>query len=324
MEPGPVCGEVGMIIKTEFKVGLFIVLTVLLILAGLGYMAYKKGFFQAEETLTLSSRTGDGLTVGMPLNFSGFKIGKVYELELSEQGIVLVKIRVPSQHFKWLRSDSIFILERPLIGSTKLVVVTTNMNSALLSSKTIPSITEVNDINETIKKFEPVIAKVTLIVDHVEKLTGSLKTFEPVMEKLDLIMDHVEKLTGSLAGKKSLIEMAVGDQESIDALYGALKNAKSITQQADGLLKKTDEELYGPAGVKPAVVKVLQELVIDLQKLGKTLDNTTKISADAADSTKDLKLLRGEIDETVNSVNNLVDDLNKLIPFKKEPTIRLP
>ncbi len=289
-----------MIIKTEFKVGLFIILTVLLILGGLGYMAYKKGFFQTEQTFILSSSTGNGLTVGMPLHFSGFKIGKIDEMELNEHGIVLIKIRVPSQHFKWLRADSKFILERPLIGSTKLLVVTTNMNSPPLSPKAVPSVTEVNDINETIKKFEP------------------------VLEKVALIMNHVEKLTGSLASKKSLIEMAVGDRESIDALYGALKNTKSITQRADGLLKKTDEELYGQNGVKPAVVKVLQELVIDLRKLGNTLDNVTKISAETADSTKDLKALRSDIDGAVNSVNNLVDELNQLVPFKKEPKIKLP
>ena len=140
-------------IKTELKVGLFIILSTLLILSGLGYMSYKKGLFQAEETFTLSSQTGDGLTVGMPLIFSGFKIGKITDLELDAQGLVLVKIRVPSQHYKWLRSDSKFILERPLIGSTKLVMVTTNMNSPLLTSKSIPTVTEVNDINETIKKI---------------------------------------------------------------------------------------------------------------------------------------------------------------------------
>ena len=86
--------------STEFKVGLFIILTVLLVLTGLGYMAHQKGFFQAEQTYTLSSRTGDGLTVGMPLSLSGFKIGKISDMELNEQGIVLVKIRVPSQHAK--------------------------------------------------------------------------------------------------------------------------------------------------------------------------------------------------------------------------------
>ena len=289
-----------MIVKTEFKVGLFIVLTVLLIFAALGFMAYKKGLFQAEETLTLSSRTGDGLTVGMPLNFSGFKIGKIDDLELNEQGIVIVKIRVPAQHFKWLRSDSKFILERPLIGSTKLLVVSTNMNSAPLSPKMVPSITEVNDINETIKKFEPVI------------------------EKVAQIMDHVETLTGSLAGKKSLLEMAVGDRESLDAIYGALKNTRTITQRMDGLLKKTDDELYGREGVKPAVLTVLKELTADLQKMGKTIDNLTKISADAAASTEGLQLLRSEIDDTVNSINDLVGEVNKLVPFKPQPEIKLP
>jgi phospholipid/cholesterol/gamma-HCH transport system substrate-binding protein len=289
-----------MIVKTEFKVGLFIILTVLLILAGLGYMAYKKGVFQAEQTFTLSSRTGDGLTVGMPLNFSGFKIGRIADLELSEQGVVLVKIRVPSQHFKWLRADSKFILERPLIGSTKLLVVTENMNSPLLTPKSLPSVTEVNDINETIKQFEPVV------------------------EKVALTMDHLEKLTGTLAGTKSLIEMAVSDEASVKSLYEAMKNAKSITQRADNLLKKTDEELYGREGVKPVVVAALQELVKDLQKLGKTIDNITRISSDAADSTKDLKVLRDEIDATVYSVDSLVDQLNKLVPFKTEPKIKLP
>ena len=317
-----------MTIRTEFKVGFFIILTVLLITTGLGYIAYKKGIFQTEQTFTLSSRTGDGLTVGMPLIFSGFKIGKIYDLELSEQGIVLVMVRVPSQHFKWLRSDSRFILERPLIGSPKLVVVTTNMNSAPLSPKAVPAVTEVNDINETIRKFEPLLAKVALI------------------------MDHVEEITASLADKKSLIEMAVGDQESVNAVYSALKNTRAITEGADGLLKKTDAALYGPDGllkktdaalygadgllkktdaalygqdgIQPAIVKVLQELVANLQKVGKTLDNVTKISAEAVDSTKDLKLLRSEIDGAVNSVNNLVEELNKKIPFKSEPKIRLP
>jgi len=289
-----------MMVKTEFKVGLFIILTIALILAGLGFMAYKKGLFQAEETITLSSKTGDGLTVGMSLNFSGFKIGKIHALELNEKGIVIVKIRVPSQHVKWLRSDSKFILERPLIGSTKLSVMTDNMNSEPLSPKTAPSITEVNDINETIKKFEPVLEQVTLILDHVEKLTGSL------------------------AGKKSFLEMALGDRESVDAVHGTLKSISAITRKTDGLIKKTEEELYGPNGVKPSVVKVLQETAESLQKTGKTLDNVIKISANAADATQDLKLLRSEIDATVNSINNLVNDLNHVVPFKPEPRIALP
>jgi len=39
--------------------------------------------------------------------------------------------------------------------------------------------------------------------------------------------------------------------------------------------------------------------------------------------TRDLKKLRNDLDETVNAIN-LVNDIDKLIPLKKEPQIKLP
>jgi phospholipid/cholesterol/gamma-HCH transport system substrate-binding protein len=289
-----------MTLKTETKVGLFIVLTVLLVLAGLGYMAHKKGIFQPENTYTLSSRTGDGLSVGMPLYFSGFKIGKVVELELNDQGMVMIKIKVPSQHAKWIRSDSKFVLEKPLIGSPKFSVTTTNMKSSLLSSNSIAILTEVNDINDAIQKIQP------------------------ILEQVAMITDNVERLTGSLASKKSILEMAVGDEKSVQAIHASMQNARNITDQVGQLLKKTNDELYGKEGIFPLVIKILKELVINLGKIGNTIDNVTKISSNTAEATKDLKLLRSEVDSTVNSLNRLINELDKKMPFKSEPKIKLP
>lgn len=310
-----------MALKTEWKVGLFIVLTVLLILAGLGYMAYKKGIFQPENTYTLSSRTGDGLSVGMPLYFSGFKIGKVVELELSDKGMVMIKITVPTQHAKWMRSDSKFVLEKPLIGSPKLSVTTTNMKSSLLSSNSIAILTEVNDINDAIQKIQPILEQVAMITDNIERLTGSLADPEGDMSK---ILKHSKELTGSLASKKSILEMAVGDEKSVQAIHASLQNARNITDQVGQLLKKTDEELYGKDGIIPLVIKILRELVTNLGKIGNTLDNVTKISSNTAEATKDFKLLRSEVDATVNSLNRLINELDKRMPFKAEPKIKLP
>lgn len=286
--------------KTEWKVGLFIVLAVVLILAGLGYMAYKKGVFQQENTYTISSRTGDGLSVGMPLFFSGFKIGKIVELELNDKGIVMIKVKVPAQHAKWLRSDSKFVLEKPLIGSPKFSVTTTNLSSPLLTDNSIAILKEVNDINDAIQKIQP------------------------ILEQVATITDNVERLTGSLASKKSILEMAVGDEKSVQAIHASLQNARNITDQVGQLLKKTDEELYGKDGIIPLVIKILRELVTNLGKIGNTIDNVTKISSNTAEATKDLKLLRSEVDSTVNSLNRLITELDKKMPFKSEPKIKLP
>ena len=313
--------DLAMKLKTEWKVGLFIILTVLLTVAGLVYMAYKKGLFQPETTYTLSSHTGDGLSVGMPLYFSGFKIGKVKELELNDQGRVLIRIAVPDQHGKWIRSDSKFILEKPLIGSAKLTVTTTNMSSSLLSPKAVATLQEVNDINDAIRRIQPILDQVAAITDNIAVLTGSLANPQGDMSK---ILKNSEKLTSSLSNKRSILEMALGDEKSVQALHASLLNARQITEQVNTLLKKTDEEVYGEEGILPLVIKTLKELVANLGKVGATLDNVTKMSADAAASTKDLKLLRSDIDTTVMSLNRLLDELNRKMPFKAETKIKLP
>ncbi|MCX7816460.1 MAG: MlaD family protein [Syntrophales bacterium] len=305
----------------ELKVGLFVVVTSVLIVAGVVFMAYKKGLFQAEITYHLASRTGSGLTVGMPLMFSGFKIGKVVNLELNDQGIVVVTIRVPSQHKKWLRKDSKFILEKPLIGSPQLKVVTVNMDSPLLSAHEVPTIYEVDDINDAIKKFQPIIEKVTLITEHIERITASLADPHGDVRK---ILRHSGEVTEALAQKKGLVDFVLGEKESVEAVHATLRNARTISEQVSVLLKKTDEEIYGKEGVISIVIKVLKEVTVNLTKLGRVMDNVIKISGDTAEATKDLKLLRHELDITVNSLNELINELNRKIPFKLEPEIKLP
>jgi len=282
-----------MLKKTEFKVGLFIVITSVLIIAAVGYLAYSKGYFTRESIFTLSSKTGEDISEGMPVLFSGFKIGKVETVELNDQGLLLIKIRVPEQHTKWIRSNSTFSLYKPLIGSSRLIVTTENLSSPALSPKTIPEITIINDINETIKKAQPSLVK------------------------LDKIVANIEKITATLANKDTLIEMAVGTPESAKSVDESLKKVKDI-------LVKTDEHLYGVDGTLPLIRKILKDIIVKLEKLNTAVDNVIKISADASDSTKDLRLLRADIDSTVASIGKLVNDLDKILPSKKAPEIKVP
>ncbi len=279
--------------KTAFKVGLFVIITSVLIIASGIYLAYSKGFFTREYIFTLSSKSGEDLTEGMPVLFSGFKIGRVESLELDDQGFLLIRIKIPERHVKWIRSNSTFSLYKPLIGSSRLIVTTPNLTSPELSPKTIPEIVIINDINETIKKVQPTLVK------------------------LDSVVTNIEKITTTLANKGSLIEMATGDSESAKSVNESLKKVRDI-------LVKTDEQVYGDNGALPLIRKILKDVIVKLEKLNTALDNVVKISADTADSTKDLKLLRAEIDAAVNSIGKLVKDLDRIIPSKKEPEIKLP
>jgi len=278
----------------QFKVGSFIVATTLLIVSSLGYVAYKKGFFSREHVFTLSSRSGENLTEGMPVLFSGFKIGRVHSLELNSDGIVMISIKVPDGHVKWLRADSVFTLEKPLIGSARINVTTANLNAAPLSNETIPRVVEADNINEAVQNIRP------------------------ILEKFNKIADSVDRITADFSNPQ-------GDFNRI------LRNARDITQQAGTILKKvdamaakTEEGIYGADGLLPAVRSILVDLSAKLRKLDPAFDNVTRITDEAADSTRDLQLLRREIDETVDAINGLVQDIDRLIPLKKEKRIQLP
>jgi phospholipid/cholesterol/gamma-HCH transport system substrate-binding protein len=314
--------------KNAFRVGLFVVITSLFILSVLGYMIYKKGVFEKVYTYTFSSKSGDGLTTGMPVVFSGFVIGKVDAVELNEEGVVIIKVKVPKRHVKWIRSDSLFALDKPLIGAPRITVRTENMSSPQLSPDDVVEIGTVSDINDIIKRIYPILDTVNRIAANIESISANLANPKGDISK---ILQNAQKLTGTLSGKSSLLEMAIADQESVQSLQAAMKNTKGITEQIeetltkiDAMAVKTDEKVYGHEGALSLVNNILKDLIAKLQHLDATVNNVNKISANAADSTKDLKLLREEIDITIYSVKELVKKIDDMIPFKKEPDLKLP
>jgi len=312
----------------EFKVGLFVIITFTIILAALFYMAWGKGVFEKVHTFTLSSKSGEGFTEGMPVVFSGFDIGKVYNLELNEKGIVLILIRIPDRHVKWIKDDSTFILYRPLIGSSRILVTTNNLSSPPLSPDKIVEVATVNDINDVIKKVQPLIEEITKIAKNIERLTNNLSAPNGDFNR---ILGNAEKITKNLSTKKSLLEMAIADQESLNSLHEGLRKIKDVVASVDNILKKidkmadkTDEQLYSQQGTLPQINSILKDIVGKLEKLNTTVDNINKISKDTSEGMKDFRMLRSDIDDTVNAIEDVVKKLDIVISSKKDPEFKLP
>ncbi len=314
--------------RIEFKVGLFITIITILILASITYVAYRKDVFSIVHTYTLSSKTGENLTVGMPVAVWGFTIGKVSSLELNDQGTVLIQIKIPERHIRMIRANSKFILDKPLIGIPRIVVQTSDLGDRPLSPQAIPELTESNDINEIIKRAQPIIEKADRIMANIEGITAKLDDPEGDVNR---ILRETETLIARFSKRDSLLEIAIGDPESIKAIHESLKKIKEITARVDGILQridamagKTDEELYGQDGVLPQFRNILRDLLMKLAKIDTTFDNINQVSAEAVDSTKNLKGLRNELDETIMTIRNLADEIDRKIPFKTQPEIKLP
>ncbi|MBN1546621.1 MAG: MCE family protein [Syntrophaceae bacterium] len=300
-------------LKREFKVGLFVLITSFLIVFSILYVAYKKGFFEAEHTYNLYSISGEGLTEGMPVLFSGFKIGKVTSLELDDKGVVLIKINVSERHTKWIRQKSQFTMVRPFIGTARINVYTDNLSAPPMSSDSRSEVLIVDDINELINKAQPIVAKLSETIDNIERITDNLANQSG---KIDKIISNAEKITTTFSDKKSVVELVLGEEDSVRAIHQSVRHLESI-------LKNTDEQFFSSEGTLPQLNGILKDILAKLGKLDTTVDNINRISTNAADSTEDLKVLRSEIDATVAAVKSLSRKIDGILSGK-EKEIKLP
>jgi phospholipid/cholesterol/gamma-HCH transport system substrate-binding protein len=316
-----------MVKKIELKVGLFIVVSTILILVSVGYVAYKKDVFSKVYTYTLSSPTGENITEGMPILYWGFNIGHVSSMELTEKG-VLVQIKIPERNNRVIRSSSRFYLEKPLLGASRIVVMTDDLKTPELSDSVIPEIIISNDINESIKGVQDLAEKLDIIAANLITITDNLSDPKGDMSR---IMKNVEKMTSTYADKKSLIEMVNGDPNSAKVIGDILETAKKIMVDVSGIVKKiddmtgkTDLAIYGQDGFAVQVRNILSDLQMKLKNMDTMLANLNRTTGAAADATKDLTSLRNNLDEMLLSITTLVDDLDRIVPFKEEPEVKLP
>ncbi len=300
------------------------VLSVVLIILATGYVAVRKDLFEKTHFYNLISPSGEGLSEGMPLLFSGFQIGEVDQLELNPKGQVSIRVAVSNRHIKWLRKESSFTLEKPLIGAPRIVVVTADINSAPLPKNPPVKITIVDDINEVIRNADRILQEVTQIADNIHRLTG---------EESDLgqSLGNVRRLTDKLVATDSLLEMATGDSGGSEALNKALRRidgmAVAIGEVATNLNQITsgaNTAILGKGGSLENINTILADVVLKLKDVDVVMDHMKKISADLNSSTSDISQLRGELDEVVSTTNQVVKDLRRLLPSGDEPEIKLP
>ncbi|MGA7984495.1 MAG: MlaD family protein, partial [Burkholderiales bacterium] len=112
----------------ELKAGLLLLLVAALVTGFVLYVLYARGAFEQTQRLTLIADDSEGIAVGANLTFSGFPVGRVQRIELSRNGKAKIEVEVPVKDVHWLRSTSVFTLERGLVGGARLRAFTGNLD----------------------------------------------------------------------------------------------------------------------------------------------------------------------------------------------------
>lgn len=299
--------------NVEAKAVILLVLMAALIGLFLLYIAYARGVFQPTQRLVLISDDSKGVVVGMDMTFSGFPIGRVQQVELGADGKARILIDVPVEDAKWLRTSSIFTLERGMVGDTSIKAF-----SGILTDPPLP-----DNAERTVLQGDTA-AEIPRLVASARSLLENLVSMTNEGSSINESLTNIQTATGRLGGKYGLLGGALGSDAEARKLV-------ETVERLNALLAKTDQRVYGKAGLMDDVQASVRQLNVVLQDASNTLKKADAVlveaqgvGANVRGATKDLGALRGEVDASLRKVNQLVDDINRKWPFAREKEIKLP
>ena len=313
--------------KLHFKVGLFAAASLLLAGAFLAYLLHARGFFEDTFHLQLAAASADGVAPGVPIVFSGIEIGRVTTLGLNEEGGIVIRAEFMERNAKWLKENSTFTLDKPIVGGARIRVESPDLNApALPDNATMLLLT--SDIS---KEIPALVERVKAILDNVEYLTRK-------DGEINATLANVKTVTGRMTGEYGMLESLLGSPEKARAVTDSLDKTRaligkldSLVVKVDGMAGKTDHWLFAPDGVAEQTRESLAQIRLmlndaqsSLKKADALMTNAVEISADVKEGTQDIATLRAEIDDAVSKANALVNEINKMWPFARDPEVKLP
>ncbi len=306
--------------KLHFKVGLFAAASLLLAGVFVVYLLHARGFFDKTFHLQLAAASADGVAPGVPVVFSGIEIGRVTTLGLNENGGIIIHTEFLSRNAKWLKENSSFLLDKPIVGGAKIRVDSPDLSApALPDNATMLLLT--SDIS---KELPALVERVQAILTNVEYLTRK-------DGEINATLANVKTVTGRMTGEYGILESVLGSTDKARAVTDSLDKMRALMTKLDALAAKTDQWLYAPGGVAEDTRKSLAQVRLmlsdaqsSLKKADAVMANAVEISANLNDGTQNITQLRTEIDDAVRKANDLINEINKKWPFAHEPEVKLP
>jgi len=318
----------------ELKARLLILLLVLLLGGAVAYVMVARGAFERTQQLVLVADDSEGVVVGMDLTFSGFPIGRVGRIELSDDGNARILVDVPSKDAHWLRTSSVFTMESGLVGGTRIRAFSGVLTDPLLPDGAVRRVLRGDakaEIPLMVASVRELVSNLSALTGPDAPLNGSLRNVQTATEKLNGPGGGLGLLFGNEADAKKIINTLDRTNALLTRLDGLALKADGIATKTDVLISNADKQVFGPTGVMgdaQATVVQLNGLLADarnsLKKVDAVLQEAQAIGANTREATKDLGALRGEVEGSLRKVENLVNEINRKWPFARDTELKLP
>lgn len=251
---------------TELRVGLFVLITLVVIVIGIIYVT-GTGTLAAKYSLRTFLPEVEGLNVGAPVRLDGVEIGNVEEIRLNPKPDdrtqnIEVRMRIITKYQDNIRADSTAsLITEGLLGNRYVSIKRGFAGQPLQNDATVPGQEEaaikavVERGAELVQNLNTLSESAREIVEAVQKgrgTLGKLLTDDEAYNRINAAMGDVQAITAAARrGEGSIGKLMVSDElyNRVNSTVGKVETIVGDVQSQKGSLGKFvyDPTLYDDA-----------------------------------------------------------------------------
>jgi len=236
------------------KVNAFLLLALLLVVAFMGLVAYKQGWFVHQTVIHFVTPNALGINKGMPVKLYGFTVGSVSDMELSQEGVD-VRLSIMSEHMRRIPkgSQARHARESGVVGASVIELHPGPGPQPLAEGERIdfqPSrgISEIiDDIRrQAVPAFNEMKQVLSQLKGSGEDVSVALSTFRREIERVPETHRALRKLLENADREMQAAQRATETVEhAVPMLAGKLATAIDSLDAAAVQMRRTGEEAQG-------------------------------------------------------------------------------
>ncbi len=234
------------------KVFLFLLMSIGAMILFLYFVGVQRGIFTKKQEFYCLTSKANGMYIGMPVKVSGFKIGRVKDMQLEDSGLVKLTLSVEQNQSKWFRQGTLALLTKEgFIGETYIDILPGD-GKPLKPHQTIKFIKQAS-LDEIANRLSSEISQalkgINKTIDYINEPQGSvkrsLKNIEKTSQNLIDITNNLNKLIDEL--NKETPKISNKSQQTLDEITKLAKSLQDLTiklnKSAEQINKATKDDL---------------------------------------------------------------------------------
>lgn len=309
---------------TNETVGLFVLITLLIFVAGLIYSGQVRKWFNPGETLkvVLPDEGLFGLAEGSTVEILGTKAGEVRNIVINPDQKIHANVRIDSDMAVFVRSDSKAMIRKTFgIAGDAYLEITRGTGAPLDWEYAVLTVESDRKTSDTLAELiEELRAKILPVVDDAHKailmLTAVAKDLQDpdkgvqqLLTNLNSIADRIDRGEGTI-GRLLTEDKLIRDLEALVARMGPIfDDLKKTIQNVSEFSKEFDIE----TGDIPKITRDLKKTMASMEMIMKDLSQATpylpQIVKNVGDTTDSVPVLVLQVQQVMAELERLIQQL---------------